>query len=68
MGNKKLWLTYLTRLKFKSAPVNCQTRRLKTSNCAVPIYLKILRLAIAFVNNLVAPSEAAAHHPGIENS
>lgn len=69
MGNKKkLWLTYLTLLKFKSAPVNCQGRRLKASNCAVPVYLKILPLAIALVNKLVAPSEAAAHHPDIEIS
>lgn len=69
MGNKKkLWLTYLTLLKFKSAPVNCQGRRLKASNCAVPVYLKILPLAIAFVNKLVAPSEAAAHHPDREIS
>jgi len=68
MANKKLWLTYLTRLKFKSAPVNCQTRRLKASNCAVPVYLKILPLAIALVNKLVAPSEATAHHPEREIS
>ena len=39
---KKIWLTYLTRVKFKSAPANCQARRLKASNCAVPVYLKIL--------------------------
>ena len=55
-------------MNFKSAPVNCQGRRLKASNCAVPVYLKILPLAIALVNKLVAPSEAAAHHPDIENS
>lgn len=59
---------YLTILKFKSAPVNCQAGRLKTSNCGVPVYLKILPLAIAFVNKLVAPSEAAGHHPDIEIS
>lgn len=69
MGNKKLWLTYLTLLKFIRWPVNCQGRRLKASNCAVPVYLKILPLAIAFVNKLVVPSEVAAHHPAvIENS
>ena len=55
-------------MKFKSAPVNCQGRRLKASNCAVPVYLKILPLALALVNKLVAPSEVAAHHPDIENS
>jgi 4a-hydroxytetrahydrobiopterin dehydratase len=31
-------------------------------------YLKILPLAIALVNKLVAPSEAAVHHPDIEIS
>ena len=55
-------------MKVKSAPVNGQDRRLKASNCAVTVYLKILPLAIAFVNKLVAPSEAGAHHQDIENS
>jgi len=41
---------------------------LKVNNCALPVYLKILPLAIAFVNKLVAPSEAAGHHPDIEIS
>jgi hypothetical protein len=65
---QKKWLTYLTRLKFKSAPVNGQARRLKASNSAVPVYLKILPLAIALVNKWVARSEAAGHHPARENS
>ena len=42
--------------------------QLKASNCAVPVYLKILPLGIAFVNKLVAPSEAAPHHPDREIS
>ena len=41
---------------------------MKASNCGVPVHLKILPLAIAWVNKLVAPSEAAGHHPDIEIS
>jgi 4a-hydroxytetrahydrobiopterin dehydratase len=68
MGNKKIMADLLN-------PTEIQERASQLSDPAVEGkqlrcigYLKILPLAIALVNKLVAPSEAAAHHPDIEIS